>query len=198
MELPSKLLNVVDEFSRIPGIGGKTALRHALTLSNWDKEDLLNFSEALKELSNLKACLNCGLYADDDVCEICNNEDRQESQMICVVESATDCLAIERSGAFSGTYHILGGVLNPLLGVGPEDLNIDKLMNRISVENVTSLLLAVNPSVEGDATCSYINQLASEKISVERIGFGMPMGGSFEYLDALTINKAMENRTQLH
>lgn len=197
MELPKKLLNVVDQFSKVPGIGQKTALRHVLTLSNWDKEELLTFSRALKELTELKKCDNCGLYSDESTCEICLDEDRMGAGKVCVVESATDCLAIERSGAFGGTFHILGGVLNPLLGIGPQELNLDKLIERVKKESVQTLLLAINPSVEGDATCSYINQILPDSVVVERIGFGMPMGGSLEYLDNLTINKAMENRTRL-
>lgn len=197
MELPKKLLNIVDEFSKIPGIGEKTALRHVLTISNWENKDIFNFGHAMNELTKLKRCQNCGLYADEDTCKICLSGERKQEKLICVVESATDCLAIERSNEFKGTYHILNGVLNPLLGVGPDELNISKLVSRIHSEEVETILLAINPSVEGDATCSYIKQVVGEKVLVERIGFGMPMGGSLEYLDSLTITKAMENRTIL-
>jgi recombination protein RecR len=137
------------------------------------------------------------MFADTDVCLICSNERRKESTTLCVVESITDCLAIERSGTFKGRFHILFGVLNPLLGIGPDELKLDQLQKRISEEGVKEVILAVNPSVEGDATCSYIKQILPESVLVERIGFGIPMGGSLEYVDALTISKAMENRRHL-
>ena len=117
--------------------------------------------------------------------------------MMCIVESISDCMAIEKSGQYRGVYHILGGVLNPLLGVGPDELSIDHLMKRIADEEIREIILAINPSVEGDATCSYIRQLVGSTIAVERIGFGIPMGGSLEYLDAMTIGKAIENRKKM-
>jgi recombination protein RecR len=197
LDLPKKLLNAVDEFSKIPGIGEKTALRHILTMSRWDQDDLESFSNRISELATLCKCDICGMYADENICEVCKHDERRSSGTICVVESVTDCLAIERSGSFVGTYHITEGVLNPLLGVGPDELNFQKLFDRVKSENVETLLLAINPSVEGDATCSYIKQYIGDDILVERIGFGIPMGGSLEFLDSMTINKAMENRKRL-
>ena len=118
-------------------------------------------------------------------------------KQICVVESLSDCLAIERAQQFKGTYHILGGVINPLLGIGPDELQIDKLVNRVLEEEVEEVVLALNPSVEGDATCSYLKQVLPEGPSVERIGFGVPIGSHLEYLDSMTINKAFENTTRI-
>lgn len=120
---------------------------------------------------------------------------RGETKVLCIVEGVTDLLAIEKSSQFKGRYHVLGGVLNPLLGIGPNELGINKLIDRIKRNEIEELVLAINPSVEGDATCSFIKELLPDGVKAERIGFGMPMGGSLEYLDTLTISKALENRT---
>ncbi len=197
MELPKILLDVVDQLSKIPGVGDKTALRQTLILTKWTDEELSSFSSAIKELSAIKKCRKCGMFSDDDTCEICASESRGVAKVFCVVENITDCMAIERSNQFNGRYHVLGGVLNPLMGIGPDELNIDKLIERIKNEGVLELILAINPSVEGDATCSYINQVIPDEVNVERIGFGVPMGGSLEYLDSMTITKALENRRKM-
>jgi len=197
LELPKILLNAVDQFSKIPGVGDKTALRQTLVLSKWTDEELMAFSGAIKELVSLKKCQKCGMFSDENICNICSSEARGEQRSLCIVENITDCMAIERSNQFKGRYHVLGGVLNPLMGIGPDELNIDKLVERIKGEEVQDLILAINPSVEGDATCSYINQVIPDGVSVERIGFGVPMGGSLEYLDSMTISKALENRKKM-
>src|SRR5690606_21377912 len=125
---------------------------------------------------------------------ICSNHYRHEAKVICVIENANDLMAIEKSGEFHGLYQILGGVLNPLAGIGPDQLNIDTLTKRVSENEIETVILALNPSVEGDATCAYIKHLLGEKTKVERIGFGVPIGGSLEFLDPMTIMKALENR----
>jgi recombination protein RecR len=197
MELPEKLLRVVKQFSRLPGVGEKTALRQSLIMTKWNKEDLVAFADAIKSLSELNHCQRCGMFCDDLLCKICLDTHRFKSKTICVVESVTDCLAIERSGHFRGKFHILFGVLNPLLGIGPKELKLDNLVNRVLDEEIEELILAVNPSVEGDATCAYLKQILPAHIHVDRIGFGIPMGGSLEFVDSLTITKALENRRQL-
>jgi len=194
MELPEKILQAVEQFRKIPGIGEKTALRQSLVLTNWENADLLQFGQSIKELAELKKCEQCGMFAEVAICHICENYSRFDAKLICVVESISDCLAIERGGEFKGLYHILGGVLNPLMGIGPDELKIDRLAARVSKLGIESLVLALNPSVEGDATCSYIKNSLPENISVDRIGFGIPMGGSLEYLDSMTISKALENK----
>lgn len=197
MELPEKLLKVVKQFARLPGVGEKTALRQSLIMTKWRKEDLVAFADAIKSLSELNHCKRCGMFCDDEVCKICLDSHRFNSKTICVVESVTDCLAIERSGNFRGKFHILFGVLNPLLGIGPDELKLDDLIKRVSQEDIEELILAVNPSVEGDATCAYIKQMLPASVRVDRIGFGIPMGGSLEFVDSLTITKALENRRHL-
>jgi recombination protein RecR len=197
MELPEKILQAVEQFRKIPGIGEKTALRQSLLLTNWEDADLLQFGQSIKELAELKKCEQCGMFAEGAICHICENYSRSGAKIICVVESISDCLAIERGGEFKGLYHILGGVLNPLMGIGPDELKIDRLVTRVSKLGIENLVLALNPSVEGDATCSYIKNSLPENISVDRIGFGIPMGGSLEYLDSMTISKALENRKRM-
>ncbi len=197
MELPERLLKVVRQFGRLPGVGEKTALRQSLIMTKWNKEDLVSFAEAIKGLAELNHCVKCGMFCDDRLCKICMDYNRNHAKTICVVESVTDYLAIERSGNFKGKFHILFGVLNPLMGIGPDELKLDYLISRIKDEEVEEIILAVNPSVEGDATCAYIKQMLPETIRVDRIGFGIPMGGSLEYVDSLTITKALENRRHL-
>lgn len=197
MELPEKLQKMVKQFSRLPGVGEKTALRQALIMTKWKKDELVSFAQAIAGLAELNHCKKCGMFCDEEVCKICNDSGRFQSKTLCIVESVTDCLAIERSGHFRGKFHILFGVLNPLLGVGPEELKLDRLLERVETEGVEEIILAVNPSVEGDATCAYIKQLLPSNVNIDRIGFGIPMGGSLEFVDSLTITKALENRRHL-
>ncbi len=197
MEFPKKLAEVIRLFKKLPGFGEKSAIRQAIFLSTMDHADLEKLSLGIRELIHLKKCDNCGVYLDNENCLICSSENRKREGVLCIVENYTDFLAIERSGHFKGSYHVLGGVLNPLLGIGPDELKIDRLLNRFDLENITTVLLAINPSVEGDATCSYIKNILPENIVVERIGMGIPVGGSLEYLDALTISKALENKKKV-
>lgn len=196
IELPESIKNTVESFSKLPGVGEKTALRQVMSMVKWSSEELDQFSSSINELKFIKKCSECGLYSEENLCEICLNENRREGAMLCVVESISDLMAIERSNEFKGLYHVLGGVLNPLMGIGPAQLKIDKIVERVNNFNMNTVILAVNPSVEGDATCSYIKQLLKD-VHVERIGFGVPIGGSLEHLDPLTITKALENRKRL-
>lgn len=197
MKLPANLESIINHLKRLPGIGEKSATRMALNICNWSQETLDNLSENLKSLPSLGRCQECGFFADEDLCSVCKSEHRQNSRVICVVENITDYMAIENSGEYHGIFHTLGGVLNPLMGVGPEELAIDKLIEKIQNKNIEEVILAINPSVEGDATCAYIKKQMNPNVRVQRIGFGIPMGGSLEYLDALTIGKALENRKAL-
>ncbi len=196
IELPESILDTVKSFSKLPGVGEKTALRQVMNMVKWNAAELDVFANAVNQLKNIKRCVECGMYSEQEKCEICLSDARSHSSVLCVVENISDLMAIERSNEFNGLYHVLGGVLNPLLGVGPDQLRIDKLVERVNNFNIETIILAINPSVEGDATCSYIKQLLKD-VQVERIGFGIPMGGSLEYLDPLTISKAIENRKRL-
>ncbi len=197
IKLPDILQEAISYLSRFPGIGEKTATRHVLALSSWVKSDLQGLSEAISNIADLQRCQECGMFSDVTVCSTCSNHERISTKSLCVVEGVTDAMAIERSGNYKGLLHLLGGVLNPLSGVGPEELTLYKLFSRIEELGIEELILAINPSIEGDATCSYIKQEIENlklQVKIERIGFGMPIGGSLEYLDPLTITKALENR----
>lgn len=194
IQLPEVIKNAVEALTKLPGVGEKTAFRMVMSMTHWKAQELNTVGNALTSLKDLKLCEECGMFADESLCSICVDEDRQSLKALCVVENASDLMAIEKSGNFRGVYHILGGVLNPLLGVGPDELKMDELKNRIIEKDIQEIILAINPSVEGDATCSYFKTLVPETIRVERIGFGVPIGGSLEYLDPMTITKALENR----
>ena len=194
IQLPEVIKNATEALTRLPGVGEKTAFRMVMSMTNWKAPELISVGSALASLQHLKLCHECGMFADETLCSICSNESRQNEQTLCVVEHASDLMAIEKSGHFKGVYHILGGVLNPLLGVGPDELKLDELREKIVQKEIREVILAVNPSVEGDATCSYLKSIFPQHLQVERIGFGVPIGGSLEYLDPMTITKALENR----
>lgn len=194
IQLPEVIKNAVEALTRLPGVGEKTAFRMVMSMTNWKAPELESVGEAVTNLQHLSLCEECGMFADGKLCTICADEDRRSAHSLCVVENASDLMAIEKSGHFRGTYHILGGVLNPLLGVGPDELRLDELKERIVRNEIQDVILAINPSVEGDATCAYFKSLLPDTIKVERIGFGVPIGGSLEYLDPMTITKALENR----
>jgi recombination protein RecR len=194
IQLPEVIKDAVEALTRLPGVGEKTAFRMVMSMTNWKASELISVGSALASLQNLKLCRECGMFADNNLCSICADENRQVLKTMCVVENASDLMAIEKSGHFKGVYHILGGVLNPLLGVGPDELKMDELKEKIIKKATQEVILAVNPSVEGDATCSYLKSVLPSDVQVERIGFGVPIGGSLEYLDPMTITKALENR----
>ncbi len=194
IQLPEVIKEAVEALTRLPGVGEKTAFRMVMSMTHWKHQELESVGTALHNLQHLKTCDDCGMFSDGQFCSVCSDESRQVIKSICVVENASDLMAIEKSGHFRGVFHILGGVLNPLLGVGPDELRMDELKTKIMERNIQEVILAINPSVEGDATCSYFKSILSDSVKVERIGFGVPIGGSLEYLDPMTITKALENR----
>lgn len=194
IQLPEVIKNAVDALTKLPGVGEKTAFRMVMSMTHWKPQELQLVGSSLTNLKDLKLCEDCGMFADGSKCSICDDEARVNARLLCVVENASDLMAIEKSNNFKGVYHILGGVLNPLLGIGPDELRMDELKNRILEKEIQEVILAINPSVEGDATCSYFKTLLPDSVRVERIGFGVPIGGSLEYLDPMTITKALENR----
>jgi recombination protein RecR len=194
IQLPEVIKNAVEALTRLPGVGEKTAFRMVMSMTNWKDSELVSVGSALASLQHLKLCQECGMFADEDLCSVCFDESRQSSHTLCIVENASDLMAIEKSGHYKGLYHILGGVLNPLLGVGPDELKLDDLKLKVVQKNISEIILALNPSVEGDATCSYLKTIFPVATNVERIGFGVPIGGSLEYLDPMTITKALENK----
>lgn len=186
---------MIEAFSSLPGIGKKSAARLAFFLLKRPVEEAQEFADRIvKARSLLKACSVCGNLAEKDVCDICSDSTRTKS-VVCVVEESSDVSAIESSGGYRGRYHVLGGVLSPLDGVGPENLNIESLKKRIK-EGVSEVILATNPSTEGEATASYLASLLKDKgVKITRIARGLPAGSSLEFADKTTLARAMEQRT---
>jgi recombination protein RecR len=194
IDLPQVVKEAVSVLGKLPGVGEKSALRMVTAMTKWRREDLQKFSHATGSLVNLNECDECGMWTDERICSVCLDPKRADANVLCVVEQVSDLLAIEKSGQFKGRFLVLGGVLNPLLGIGPDQLRMSKLLEMVGLQSTSVVVLALNPSIEGDATCAYIKHVLPKEISVERIGFGMPIGGSLEYLDPMTIGKALENR----
>jgi recombination protein RecR len=199
MQFSSSLLeNAVNEFAKLPGIGKKTALRLVLHLLKQDPKEVDNFSEVIARMrSEIKFCHRCHNVADGDICSICSNSMRKQ-EIICVVESIRDVIAIESTQQFSGTYHILGGVISPLDGIGPDQLQIDSLVQRINKEKTEELIFALNPNIQGDTTIYYIQKKLSagtgKAIRITTIARGISFGGELEYADEMTLARSLQNR----
>ena len=196
MQFSSALLeNAVNEFAKLPGIGKKTALRLVLHLLRQDKGDVQQFSEVIARMRNeIKFCQRCFNVADGDICSICANSMRKQD-LICVVESIRDVIAIESTQQYSGTYHVLGGVISPLDGVGPDQLNIESLVHRIGKEHTTELIFALNPNIQGDTTIYYIQKkLQGINVRITTIARGIAFGGELEYADEMTLGRSLQNR----
>ena len=190
--------DLIKRLNRLPGIGSKTAQRLAYYIIGIEDKEVKDLAEALiSAKNNTVECSICMNYADSDPCEICSNKNRDDS-IICVVESPKDVDAMERSLSFHGKYHVLHGVISPLKGKTPEDVTVKELIKRIEKGNIKEVIVATNPTVDGDATARYIkNILEDYDILVSRIGYGLPLGGDLEFYDEITIQTAMENRRRL-
>lgn len=195
MYYPEPITKLMDSFSKLPGIGPKTAARLAFFVLNMKDDDVLNFANALvnakRELSH---CSICGHITDQDPCAICQDTSRDNS-IICVVQDPKDVIAMEKMKEFRGKYHVLHGAISPMDGIGPEDINVPDLINRLKDEEVEELILATNPNIEGEATAMYISRLVKPSgIRTTRIAHGLPVGGDLEYADEVTLSKALEGR----
>ncbi|MCX5885945.1 MAG: recombination mediator RecR [Proteobacteria bacterium] len=192
------LCRLITEISRLPGIGEKTAARIAFHILSCSKEQVLDLAQAIARVKEeITLCTSCFTFTDDDPCRICRDLSRS-SEVICVVETPGDLIALERSGVFKGKYHVLHGVLSPLSGIGPENLRIKELIARVEKGGVREIILATNPTVEGGTTALYLSKLLKPfSIRVTRIAQGVPMGGDIEYLDEVTLGKAIEGRTEI-
>ncbi len=194
----SAIESLIAEFGRLPGIGRKTAQRLTYYLLKSRPEDARRLASAIgRVLDEVRACPECGNLSSEAPCEYCRNTRRDRSQ-ICVVEEASDIAAIEASGRYRGRYHVLGGHLSPLDGVGPDELNIASLMGRMD-DGVRELIIATNPSVEGEATAAYLHRLASSRqgMRITRLARGLPVGGDLEYADGVTIAEAFSGRREM-
>ena len=192
------LAKLISELSKLPGIGGKTAQRLAYYILSLPAEEANALANSITEAkANMRFCSVCGNLTDVDPCPICSDSARDGS-VICVVESPRDVAAMERVREFKGLYHVLNGVISPMDGVGPEDINIRQLIVRLQQSDVKEVILATNPNIEGEATAMYIARLIKPSgIKVSRIAHGLPVGGDLEYADEVTLSKAMEGRREL-
>lgn len=193
----SKLLeSAVDEFAKLPGIGKKTALRLVLHLLNQEKEDVTQFGETIIKLRNeIKHCKSCNTISDTDICNICGDQSRDES-VVCVVENARDVMSIENTHQFQGVYHVLGGIISPMDGIGPNDLKIDTLQKKIEEGTAKELILALSTTMEGDTTNFYLyKKFKNFDVKITTLARGVAIGDELEYADEITLGRSIVNRT---
>ncbi|MFP3866926.1 MAG: recombination mediator RecR [Desulfobacteraceae bacterium] len=194
---PAPLQKLITCLSKWPGVGEKTAARLALYLLRTAPAEVVELTQALSELKDkIRLCSRCFAFADEELCPICADASRHQGQL-CVVADPGDLLALERAGFFSGVYHVLGGLISPLEGIGPEDLRINELFSRLEPENIKEVVLALNPSLEGESTTAYLSeQLRRQGVKVTRIAYGIPMGGDLKYCDQQTLKEALRHRVE--
>ena len=195
MKYPETLQNLIECFKKLPGIGEKTAERLALSTLDIDEEIINLFSKSLKDIKKkIKRCSKCYNLSEDELCDICKNKNRN-SKVICVVEEPKNVILFEKLNVFDGTYHVLDGLISPIDGINPEDINIETLIQRVKKEQVEELILALKPTIEGETTSLYISKLLEkEKVKITKIAHGVPLGADIDYVDSLTLEMALENR----
>ena len=199
MKYPTTIENLIECFSKLPGIGSKTAERLALSTLNMDEEMIDLFSKSLIDSkTKIKKCKICNNLSEDDKCLICKDKNRNK-EILCVVEDAKNIVLFEKSGIFNGYYHVINGLISPLDGINPEDLNINQLIERIKKEKIKEVVIAVKPSIEGETTALYISKLlAKEEVIISKIAYGVPIGADIDYVDSLTLEMALENRQKIN
>ncbi len=195
MKYPQHLLQLIENLKRLPGVGNKSAERFAFQILEWKHEHLLELANVLKNIPfKLKTCEECGCLVGEEKCQFCDSS-RDHTAEICVIATAKDAFAIEATHEYKGLYHALGGVLSPLDGKGPEHLNFQKLKDRIINRNIQEVIIALDSTLEGDATALYIKkEIADLPINISRLAFGLPMGSSLDYVDGGTLSKALAGR----
>jgi recombination protein RecR len=191
--------DLIDELGRLPGIGPKSAQRIAFHLLRADPEEVARLTTVLTEVkATIRFCTRCGNVAQAELCRICSDPRRDQTR-ICVVEEPKDVVAVERTREFRGTYHVLGGAISPMDGVGPEDLSIRELLQRLADDTVTELIIATDPNIQGEATATYISRsLRGTGLNITRLASGLPVGGDLEYADEVTLGRAFEGRRPMH
>ena len=198
MSLYPKSANfLIEQLAKLPGVGKATAQRLAFFMLKSDQKENIALATAIKEIKeNIRFCFECGIMSESEICNICTDQNRDDN-IICVVEEPQDIYSFERTNSFKGKYHVLGGVLSPLDGIGPDELNIDSLLKRIEPD--MEIIVATNSSIEGETTSLYLNKVLSnfKKIKVTRLARGLPVGGDLEYIDEATLIRAMEGRTSI-
>lgn len=198
LRLPPSLEKLINELSKLPGIGPKSAQRLGFYLLKKDQYEISNLSSAIENIkSDILFCDICHNMANTNPCNVCSDTSRDQT-LVCVVEEPMDAIALEKTGGFKGTYHILGGALSPLEGIGPESLNLTSLVTRVTQNGIVELIIATNPSLEGETTALHIGKLLKDvPVKITRIARGLPMGGDLEYADEMTLSRALEGRREL-
>ena len=196
--LPDSLKNLIEAFKYLPGIGEKTAERLTFAVLELDEEQVEFFSDSLLNVfKNIKKCKVCNTLTEDDVCYVCNNKLRDD-ELLCVVEDTKSVFLFERLGMFNGKYHVLEGLINPLEGINPEDIGLSKLIDRIHNEKFKEIIFAFKPSIEGETTALYIKRiLEGLDVKVTRLASGVPIGADMEYVDSLTLERALKDRKEI-
>lgn len=198
MKYPNSLQQLIECFKLLPGIGEKNAERLSFSVLKFDDEQINCFSKSIKDVKEkIKKCVICNNLTEDDKCDICKDESRNK-ETLCVVENTKNLILFEKANIYNGKYHVLEGLISPLEGINPEDIKINQLINRIKEENIKEVILALTPSIEGETTSAYIlKMLEGLDVSVTKIASGIPVGADMEYLDPLTIARAMEGRNKI-
>jgi recombination protein RecR len=199
MLYPKSLENAINSFKKLPGVGEKSAERYALSLLDLDEKEIEDFSKSVKEVKeSIKTCSICGHLTDKDVCDICSDKNRKDN-LICVVEDYKSVFMFEKTGTFNGKYHVLNGLISPIDGVYPEDINISGLVDRIGEDNKDAeIIIALKPTIEGETTTLYIKKIFEKKnIKVSRLSYGIPIGVDIDYIDSLTLDRALVDRKEI-
>lgn len=196
---PDSIKDLINSFKGLPGIGEKTAERLVFSLINYDKNKLTLFSDNILKLrDNIKFCSKCGNISEDSLCPVCLDEERNK-KVIFIVERPKDIILFEKIGIFNGVYHVLNGLISPMDGVGPADINLDSLIERISKDDVKELIFGLRPSIEGETTMQYIKKLVEKfDIKISKIATGIPIGTDIEYIDSLTLELALDERKNIN
>ena len=198
MNYPESLNNLINSLKKLPSIGEKSAERLAFAIMNMDDEDVNLFSSSILDVkSKIKKCSICGNITESDKCNICTNEERDDS-IICVVEDSKNIITLEKMGSYSGKYHVLNGLISPMNGKGPNDIEITSLVNKVKNNEVKEVIIAISPTLEGETTALYISKLLENtNVLVSKIAYGIPMGADMEYLDPMTLSMAINNRNKI-
>lgn len=198
MNYPESLNNLINSLKKLPSIGEKSAERLAFAIMNFDEEEIILFSNSIKDVkSKIKKCSICGNITENDICDICLNEERDKT-VICVVEDSKNIITLEKMGTYNGKYHVLNGLISPINGKGPKDIEIDSLIQKVNNNDIKEVIIAISPTLEGETTALYISKLLENtKVIVSRIAYGIPMGADMEYLDPMTLSMALNNRNKI-
>ena len=198
MNYPSTINNLIECFKKYPGVGAKTAERYALATLNLPDEIIEVFSSSIENVKkNTKRCKKCNSFCENDYCDVCQDEGRDRT-ILCVVENPKNVILWEKVGVFNGLYHVLDGLISPLDGISPEDINIESLLQRIKKENIKEVIIAVKPTIEGETTSSYISKLLeNENVAISTIAHGIPLGSDMEFIDSLTLEIAIQDRKRI-